>query len=406
MQIETSSPTDLTYCTNIHPANGWLDVMLALELHAPRIKAAVAPDQPFGIGLRLSGDESRELLEDTALQNFQAQLDDLGCYVALINGFPHGPFHNTTVKADVHAPDWRSDERVDYTCRLADILSRLVPAGMDGGISTNPLSYDGWIQRDGGLMDRMTANLLRCVGHLAELKRTRGCSLHIDMEPEPDGVIETSEQFVDFFESRLLPIAQATLPSTLGVAASDVESIVREHVCVCLDTCHAAVMYEPIETCVDRYRNAGITIGRVQISSAVRAPFGEDGHDAQQTRQALGQFAESVYLHQVVSRRNDASFARFPDLPQALAAAPDELCEEWRVHFHVPVFAETFDRLGSTQFNIREILDLHQRSPVSRHFEIETYTWDVLPPSLKLGLADSIIREYEWVLDHYADSDL
>jgi len=33
------------------------------------------------------------------------------------------------------------------------------------------------------------------------------------------------------------------------------------------------------------------------------------------------------------------------------------------------------------------------------HLEIETYTWDVLPPDLKASSVDSIAREYEWVLD-------
>jgi len=31
--------------------------------------------------------------------------------------------------------------------------------------------------------------------------------------------------------------------------------------------------------------------------------------------------------------------------------------------------------------------------------EIETYTWEVLPPALKQGLMESIHREYRWVLE-------
>ena len=58
-----------------------------------------------------------------------------------INGFPHGTFHGQPVKADVHAPDWRSEERVAYTLRLAEILAALLPDGVDGTISTSPLSY-------------------------------------------------------------------------------------------------------------------------------------------------------------------------------------------------------------------------------------------------------------------------
>ena len=45
-------------------------------------------------------------------------LDDEGLYVAIINGFPYGPFHGTPVKASVYAPDWRDPARVAYTLDL------------------------------------------------------------------------------------------------------------------------------------------------------------------------------------------------------------------------------------------------------------------------------------------------
>ena len=66
-----------------------------------------------------------------------------------MNGFPYGPFHGEAVKAQVHAPDWRTDERVAYTLRLAQILAELLPEGVTGGISTSPLSYKAWVdERD------------------------------------------------------------------------------------------------------------------------------------------------------------------------------------------------------------------------------------------------------------------
>jgi sugar phosphate isomerase/epimerase len=406
MLIDTDSFADLTYCTNIHPANGWDDVSQALYHHAPTIKAATSPDAPFGIGLRLSGDESRELLAGNNLRIFRDQLDDLGCYVSLINGFPHGPFHGTPVKADVHAPDWRSDERLDYTCRLAEALATLLPPGGDGGISTNPLSYSSWIKRDGGLIERMTRNVARSVAHLVRVGRDTGRLIHLDIEPEPDGVIETSQQFVDFFENELLSTGRETLCDALGVDKKEAEQLLRDHVAVCLDTCHAAVMFEPMDECIQRYLDAGVRIGRVQISSAVRASFAGSSSDIAQVKQALTPFSESVYLHQVVGRRKDGSLVRFPDLHDALTAGPCADTEEWRIHFHVPIFADAFDSLQSTQFNIRELLDIHRRSPITQHFEIETYTWDVLPANLKLGLTDSIIREYAWVRDCFSNAEL
>ena len=40
----------LTYCTNIHPGETWLEVAANLETYVPAIKAAVSPDRPFGVG--------------------------------------------------------------------------------------------------------------------------------------------------------------------------------------------------------------------------------------------------------------------------------------------------------------------------------------------------------------------
>ena len=98
----------------------------------------------FGIGLRLSNTASLELKKEKNLLSFINWLKENNCYVFTMNGFPYGGFHHTIVKDQVHAPDWTTRERVDYTIRLAEILSRLLPENMDGGISTSPLSYRHW----------------------------------------------------------------------------------------------------------------------------------------------------------------------------------------------------------------------------------------------------------------------
>src|SRR3954454_11705131 len=89
----------LTYCTNIHPAVGWAEVLASLERHAPALKERLAPRTAFGIGLRLSGAESRELLEGDRLEDFARWLASRGLYVFSINGFPYGTFHKAPVKA-------------------------------------------------------------------------------------------------------------------------------------------------------------------------------------------------------------------------------------------------------------------------------------------------------------------
>ncbi|MFB6372970.1 MAG: hypothetical protein ABEN55_07620 [Bradymonadaceae bacterium] len=53
----------LGYCTNIHAATGWPQVLAALRQHAPRLKDRLAPDGPMGLGLRLSAAETSALAE-------------------------------------------------------------------------------------------------------------------------------------------------------------------------------------------------------------------------------------------------------------------------------------------------------------------------------------------------------
>jgi sugar phosphate isomerase/epimerase len=347
--VQVADGLHLTYCTNIHPAVGWEAVFDSLRAHAPELKARLSPEAPFGIGLRLSGDESRELLSGGHLDAFKRWLDAEGLYVFTINGFPHGTFHGQPVKADVHAPDWRSEERVAYTLRLAEILSALLPDGLDGTISTSPLSYRPWVDGD---LEACTANVRRVDEEL------RGTRVALAIEPEADGALADVSDLVAWWPDDL------------------------EHVTVCFDACHSAVAYEEPEAALDALDEAGIRVGKAQLSAALIVP--PDAHDQ------LRAFADPIYLHQVTERGSSRSW---PDLPEALA--DDGGGEEWRVHFHVPIFVERYGALRSTQEHLERCI----RRVRTSHLEIETYTWDVLPAELKASSVDSIAREYEWVLD-------
>jgi len=347
----------LTYCTNIHPAVGWEAVLGSLRAHAPELKARLSPDAPFGIGLRLSGGESRELLADGLLDDFRAWLDGEGLYVFTVNGFPHGTFHGQPVKADVHAPDWRSEERVAYTLRLAEILSALLPDGVDGTISTSPLSYRPWLDEDG--LQTCTANVLRVADEL------QGTRISLAIEPEADGALADIRDLVEWWP----------------------EALDRERVTACFDACHSAVAFEEPEEALAALDTAGIRIGKAQLSAALTLPV--------IARAELERFADPIYLHQVTQRGKDGTLVSWPDLPEALDGFGGG--EEWRVHFHVPIFLERYGALRSTQDHLRDVIELVRDR--TAHLEIETYTWDVLPAELKASSVDSIAREYEWVLD-------
>jgi sugar phosphate isomerase/epimerase len=382
----------LTYCTNIHPAVGWPEVLASLERHAPALKQRLAPASLFGIGLRLSGEESRELLQRDQLEQFAEWLAERGLYVFSLNGFPYGTFHKAAVKADVHTPDWRDEERVAYTLRLVDILSRLLPADLDGSISTSPLSYKSWIEPDDtATWEILSRNVARVAAAMDAVRRETGKVLHLDLEPEPDGLLENSHELVRFFDEWLLPVGGAWLAGELGISPAAARTALLVHVRVCFDTCHMAVAHEDPATVLDRFASHGIQVGKVQVSSGLEVPLPAD-------RVALEAFADAVYLHQVTQRNRDGSRVQYPDLPEALDSLNEPGALDWRIHFHTPLFVESYGSFRSTQSWITKTLDEIQRRKNCRILEIETYTWDVLPPELKSDLTDSIAREYEWVL--------
>jgi hypothetical protein len=390
----------LTYCTNIHAGESWEDHFAALQQNIPVVKKKISADKPMGIGLRLSHQASLKLQEQPAIDAFKAWLKREDCYVFTMNGFPYGGFHHTKVKDHVHAPDWTTNERVAYTMRLFDILKQLLPQGMEGGISTSPLSYKYWHApaQYADVFRKTTENILRVIHHLVGIRQATGQLLHLDIEPEPDGLLESGPEFFEWYEQHLLPMGRDFLQQHAGLNAGAAEAAVRDHLQLCYDVCHFAVGYEDHAAVVRQLREKKIKTGKIQISAALKAEIPADKNKRDAVLQAFRQFNESTYLHQVVARQTGGELKRYPDLPEALADTEDAATREWRSHFHVPLFVQDYGLLRSTQEDIQTVLALQSATPFTQHLEVETYTWEVLPDALKLPLADSIIREMEWVI--------
>ncbi len=390
----------LTYCSNIHPGESWEEHFEQLKQHVPVIKKQVSPDGRFGIGLRLSNLASLELKKEKNLLSFINWLKENNCYVFTMNGFPYGGFHHTIVKDRVHAPDWTTRERADYTIRLAEILSRLLPENTEGGISSSPLSYRHWhaAEQIDAVFKKATAHLLEVIIKLVEIKNETGKSIHIDIEPEPDGLLESGIEFLSWYEEYLLPTGTYLLSRLFGWTDDISMKTLKEHVQLCYDICHFAVGYEDHHRMTTLLQQKNIRIGKIQISAALKADIPAIIEERNSVVDAFQQFNEPTYLHQVIALQKNGALKKYRDLPEAIQQANDPLTVEWRSHFHVPLFVENYGVLQSTQQDIISVLDIHKQQPLTRHLEIETYTWDVLPDSLKLPIADSIIRETEWVI--------
>ena len=170
-----------------------------------------------------------------------------------------------------------------------------------------------------------------------------------------------------------------------------------EHLGVNYDCCHLAVEFEPPTQAIGRLRQHRVKLSKIHLSSALSVQPNEG------VRSVLKSFADDTYFHQVIARSHDGELTRYRDLDVALAAAaahaphPDE---QWRIHFHIPLHSPPTKLFGNTQDHLLGVLDLVQREPaMCSHFEMETYTWEVMPPELKnRSVVEQLVSEYEWTL--------
>ena len=382
--VELNHGLHLAYCTNIHRGETWRETFDSLKNSALAVRERVCPRDPFAIGLRLGNQAARELSDPKILLKFQHWLDKNSGYVFTINGFPYGRFHGTRVKEQVYAPDWTSPERLGYTNLLFDLLAEILPVGVEGSVSTLPGSFKEFIssrEQENAIRE----NLWRCVEHISRVSKKSKRRLHLGLEPEPLGLLENSAETIAFFGK--LRDEHKTDPR------------LDEHLGVNYDTCHFAIEFEEPRSAVAAFRNAGIKISKIHLSSALKT------RPTPEACAALKNFADDVYLHQVIARDENGSLARYRDLPDALVdnsklKIENSKLPEWRIHFHVPLHASAAPPFANTNDHLLGVLDLLAENPkLCSHLEMETYTWEVLPPELKSrSVVEQLVAEYDWTL--------
>ena len=146
--------------------------------------------------------------------------------------------------------------------------------------------------------------------------------------------------------------------------------------------------------------DANIHIGKIQISSALAL----ESPSSAIARQRLFTFAEPRFLHQVVAKTS-RGLLKCLDLSEL--EDPDEAwceAEEWRCHFHVPIWWEGDGVLSTTKADWIAALTQSATLSYAPHLEIETYTWDVLPEEERKHMADghltaSVVAEFSAVHD-------
>jgi sugar phosphate isomerase/epimerase len=376
----TINTLPLSYCTNVHPGQTVAEVESGLREFTVPVRDNVGD---LAAGLWLARSVVDELMQtDDALNRFAETLSSAGLTCYTLNTFPFGNFHDARVKENVYLPDWASESRVQYTLDCARVLARLLPDDIaEGSLSTVPLGFKPFDHPD-DFVDQCADRLIDLAQALAGLEADTGKKIRLAIEPEPFCIIETTLETLRFF-------------SRLRERAADRNSldVVTECLGVCYDVCHQAVEFEDVADSIRELSAASIRINKLHISSAIRVERPGENEDA---RQALARYVEPRYLHQTMARLSDGSISRVVDLTEDVALNPDSGfagADEWRVHFHVPVNAESLGPLGTTRGDLKIALAQIPALDYAPHLEIETYTWEVLPDGGRTALVDGLTAE-------------
>ena len=112
------------------------------------------------------------------------------------------------------------------------------------------------------------------------------------------------------------------------------------------------------------------------------------------TRRAAGLFSKTCRMRS--SHARSAYTGDDADLP------------EWRIHFHLPLHAQSPPPFEDTSDHLLAVLDVLAQAPqICSHLEMETYTWEVLPEELKEpSPVDQVAAEYAWTLDRLRERGL
>lgn len=425
---------DLTYCTNVHPGQTADEILQNLERYVSEVKRRRGLTE-MAVGIWIGARALQDLEDQGLRQRFKECLQSERLWPTSINGFPYGSFHRDRIKEEVYEPAWDSPERLAYTLGLADLATELLGNAPSGfrqcSVSTVPLGFRyHW---NPSRHSKAIRNLIEAERHYARMSANSGIGLSLGLEMEPGCALEKTADVLSLWQD-----LRAGGLHRIDTGDSGDGSLL--HLGLCYDVCHQAVMFEDISESLLLLREAKIPIFKYQISSALRvlwpAPTKADDPEESPHRLAdlearLAPFCEKRYLHQTSVREaiqaanspedaeSGSAIRFFLDLDQALADGARR-GEEWRVHFHVPVHLDRLDSSGetdaphkdeaglyTTRRGIEEALSfLADATPCPASakskpvLEVETYTWEVLPESVRSRYGDlpqAIVQEVAWL---------
>jgi hypothetical protein len=293
MQLNHSAPPRLLHQ---HPSrrNVAGNVCFA-QNYTLAVREKVCPHAPFAIGLRLSERAAVELSDrKNTCWNFSAGSKKIPATFSPSTDFLTASF---TARASRNRFTARLDfaGAVAYTNLLFDLLAELLPAGIEGSVSTLPGSFKEFHPSTAKALKTIRQNIWRCVEHIARVSEKTKRKLHLGLEPEPLCLLENSAETIPFLRATPRRTSKTTRAST-NISASITTPAISPW--------NLRSRKTPCPACV----NHGIKISKIHLSSALKVS------PTPEAREELKKFSDDVYLHQVVARDESGKLTKFRTL--------------------------------------------------------------------------------------------
>lgn len=384
--------TTIAHVGSMAPVGSFADLQATIRESLAPWNHAINGDSPANVSLRLS----QAVLDDPACtpENLRAGLGEYDLRLVGLSGVNI----SGGGKTDAHRPDWRSEERLGYMFRAANLAAEVTETNAFS-ITTNAFASRSAI--DAGMPGNwaaLTLNLIRVVEHLVRIRERTGLTMHIDLEPEPGSLLRNTDDIVRYWQQWLMPRGAAMLSDRMPVTDGTAVEAVLRHVRIALDTAHAAVVWDDPANSLDRLQDAGVQIGRLQVSTAVECEIPANADERADVVAALRSLEHPTLLQQVVAAREGATVARYDDLADAIAVIDESEGQTWRVHTHAPVLADGYGVLRSTRpVTERWLREISSRGMDVGLIELRSANWSVVPADDRSDVAEMITREAEWV---------
>ena len=382
----------LTYCSNIFKEKKWKDLLNKLNIYIKNLKENFK-NKNTNISLCISNSLANEI-KDKYISKLETWLKNNDAYLSSINGFVYQTFHQKYIKDKIYYPDWTSIDRVTYTQNLINILNILIKHDHEGSISTSPISYTPWIKYryNSYILFSASKNLTDVIKFLIQNTKK---NIHIDIEPEPHCTIESSKNFIHFFNAWLLPISKKYIQKDLNITSKKIETLTKKYIRICYDICHLSVNFEKHQNAIQRLKKNNIKIGKIQVSSALTFKMPQTHIKKKDIIETLLTLKNSPFLHQT-NEKDKTNIKKYRDISYALKDFHKKENNEFKIHCHMPLYLKKYKNIDTTHDETEAALKLLLDEIKIKHIEIETYTHSMIS---KTNQMNSIIKEYDWVIN-------